>query len=81
MQTLSELTSNQLQPRQPGMGRFGYGSGDIKVKNRLSTASALLSQTTPPRVAPSIIAMPDHSISDEVDIDIVLIGRQMTLKI
>jgi hypothetical protein len=81
MNAWTELLSQVTQPREAGVCRLGYTSLDVKVENRFGLAAAQFGQATPPGVSFALYSTAAESISDEIDVGVVLIGRPVLVKI
>jgi hypothetical protein len=63
------------------MGGFRYGPLHIEMKNGLGTGGVDLGQSTPAGIASTRAALAASTMADEVDVDVVSIGRPMAVKI
>ncbi|CUW37708.1 conserved protein of unknown function [Magnetospirillum sp. XM-1] len=78
--SVADQFSDVSQPWDPGMGRFRDLALDVKMKVRFGLG-ALFAQSSPAAVAYSGCAIPNRSIPDEINVNVVAIRRPMSLEI
>jgi hypothetical protein len=71
---------DEAQPGNPGMGGLRHRSLHVELKDRFRSASALLCQPPPARIAHARRTIPYGAVADEINVD-VFVGRPMALKI
>jgi len=75
MHASADALADEAQPGDPCMGGFRHRSLHIEVKHRFCAARALLGQTPPAGIAHTRRAVTAEAVADEIDIDVILVGR------
>jgi hypothetical protein len=81
MHMIAQTLVDEAQPRNSGMGRFRYRSLHVEMKNGFRAAGAYLGQPASASLAHARLTISGNPITNEVDIDVVLVGRPVPLEV
>jgi hypothetical protein len=69
--------AKKQQPRQSGMGGLCHLALDVEVEDRFGMTSTALGEALPTRLAGSGRTVSRHTIADEVNVQVILVGWPM----
>jgi hypothetical protein len=77
---ITELLTEVTQPGQAGVRRLCHASLNVEMKDRLGLAP-LLGKSAPTRIATAAGAITTYTLTDEIYVRIILVGRPVLMKI
>lgn len=81
MHTRSQIVPYETKPWNARVSRFRHRSLNVEMKDRFRAARPFLGQSSPAGIPHAGGAISDKTLPDEIDINIVFVGRPVTLEI